>query len=220
MIKPKLVIFDMDGLMLDTEPLAIAGWKVVERELSVSIPNSLAKSVIGFNRELCKTHMLEALGQDFDFDRALTLIHEDVDRHFNEHGIPLKPGLIQLLDRLDELGIKKAVATSTSYDRAVHKLSMANIAHRFHSIIGGDMVEHSKPAPDIFLKAAQTCNTDPSDCIVLEDSNPGAEGAYRAGMRVIVVPDLVPPLEITRSRAYAVCDSLVDVCMLISTSSF
>ena len=211
MTKPKLVIFDMDGLMLDTEPLAIAGWKVAARELNVTIPDELAKSVIGFNRDLCKTHMLEALGHNFDYETALALIHKDVDRHFNEHGVPLKPGLIQLLDKLDELGIKKAVATSTAYNRAIHKLTLAGIAHRFYAIIGGDMVANSKPAPDIFLKAAQACNTAPDDCIVLEDSNPGAEGANRAGMRVIVVPDLVPPSDETRKHAYAICNSLHDV---------
>ena len=205
----------MDGLMLDTEPLAIAGWQVAAKELNVTISDELSRSVIGFNRDLCKTHMLEALGQDFDYETALTIIHKDVDRHFVEHGVPLKPGLLQLLDILDELGIKKAVATSTAYNRALHKLTLADIAHRFACIIGGDMVANSKPAPDIFLKAAEVCNTAPSDCIVLEDSNPGAMGAYNAGMRVIVVPDLVPPTEITRKNAYAICGSLHDVCAMV-----
>ena len=215
MIKPKLVIFDMDGLMIDTEPLAIAGWKVAARELNVTIPDELLMRVIGLNRDLCKVYILEALGKDFDFDAALAIIHQDVDHHFKNHGVPLKPGLIQLLDKLDEMGVKKAVATSTAYERANHKLKMANIAHRFNTIIGGDMVAHSKPAPDIFLKAAQACNTPPNDCLVLEDSNPGAEGAYRAGMRVIVVPDLVPPSDITQKQAFAICKSLYDVCNLI-----
>jgi len=208
MTKPKLIIFDMDGLMLNTEPLAIAGWQVAARKLNITIPEALTKSVIGFNRELCKAHMLKALGQDFPFEEALAIIFEDVNQHFEKHGIPLMPGIIQMLDKLEELGINKAVATSTSYDRAVFKLTKANIAHRFQVIIGGNMVKNSKPAPDIFLKAAQACNTAPSDCIVLEDSNPGAEGAYLAGMRVIVVPDLIPPTQATQARAYAIVKSL------------
>jgi len=219
MKKPKLIIFDMDGLMLDTEPLAIAGWKAAARELNITISDELAKSVIGFNRNLCKTHMLEALGHDFDFETALALLVKDVDRHIEEHGIPLKPRLIKLLDTLDKLGIKKAVATSTAYNRAIHKLGLANIAHRFQTIIGGDMVANSKPAPDIFLKAAETCNTAPVDCIVLEDSNPGATGAISAKMRVIVVPDLVPPTDTTRKQAYAICESLHDVCKMIKEMS-
>jgi len=207
---PKLVIFDMDGLMLDTETLAIAGWHAAACELNIAITDELLKSVIGLTRELCKTYMFETLGHEFDYDKALDIIHDNVDKHFNEHGVPLKPGLIQLLDKLEKMGIKKAVATSTAYDRAVYKLTLAGISHRFHTIIGGNMVANSKPAPDIFLKAAEICGTASADCIVLEDSNPGAEGAARAGMRVIVVPDLVPPSDITRKRAYAICDSLHD----------
>jgi len=215
MTNPKLMIFDMDGLMLDTEPLALSGWQVAARELNIIIPEELTRSVIGFNRDLCKIHMLKALGPNFDYETALTIIHKSVDKHFQEHGVPLRPGLLQLLDKLEELGINKVVATSTAYSRAMHKLKLANIAHRFQTIIGGDMVANSKPAPDIFLKAADACNTPPSDCIVLEDSNPGAEGAVRAGMRVIVVPDIVPPTSTTRKQAYAVVNSLHDVCEML-----
>ena len=217
MTRPKLVIFDMDGLMIDTEPLSIAGWKAAASELNLSIPDELLKSVIGFNRELCKVYMLEALGPDFEYDKALALLHKYVDQYFENHGVPIKPGLIQLLDKLDELGIKKAVATSSSNKRAALKLTTANLAHRFDAVIGGNMVAKSKPAPDIFLKAAEVLGIPPKDCIVLEDSNPGAEGAVRAGMRVIVVPDLVPPTDTTRSQAYAICDSLYDVCEILSS---
>jgi len=215
MKKPKLAIFDMDGLMLDTEPLALAGWQIAARELDVAIPEELARSVIGFNRDLSKATMLKALGQDFDFERAIVLLQESVDKRFEELGVPKKPGLLELFDKLDALGIKKAVATSTAYERARRKLTMAGIAHRFEVIIGGDMVARSKPAPDIFLKAAEACGIAPVDCIVLEDSNPGAEGGYMAGMRVIVVPDLVQPTDLTRERAFAVVDSLYDVCEML-----
>ena len=212
---PKLVIFDMDGLMIDTEPLAHAGWRVVAREFNITIPDELVHKVTGINRDLCREYMVEALGPDFDFDTALKLIQEDVNKHFKAYGVPLKPGIIQLLDTLDTLGIKRVVATSTAYERALHKLTLANTAHRFHAIIGGDMVAHSKPAPDIFLKAAETAGVQPQECIVLEDSNPGAKGAILAGMRVIVVPDLVPPSEETRKNAFAICNSLYDVCEMI-----
>ena len=212
MKKPKLVIFDMDGLMLDTEPLAIAGWEVAACELNITIPDELLIKMIGISRDLGKVYMLEALGPDFEYDTAHKIMRKEIDRHIEKHGISVKPGLIQLLDKLDELGIKKAVATGTTYKRALDKLELANIAHRFGTIIGGDMVANSKPAPDIFLKVAEICNIAPKDCIVLEDSNPGAEGAVRAGMSVIVVPDLVPPTDLTREQAYAICDSLHDVC--------
>jgi len=216
MMTPKLIIFDMDGLMIDTEPVAIAGWEAVARELNITIPHELLLSVIGINRVLCKVYMLEALGPDFDYDKALMLLHKNINQHFETHGVPQKPGITQLLDKLDELGIKKAVATSSSFERATYKLTKAGLIHRFDAIIGGNMVARSKPDPDIFLKAAKVVGISPSDCIVLEDSNPGAEGAVRAGMRVVVVPDLVPPTDVTRKQAYAVCNSLHDVYELVT----
>ena len=215
MKKPKLVIFDMDGLMLDTEPLVITGMKAAVRDLHITIPDELLKNIIGLNRDLRKIKMREALGQNFDYDMAESLCLKGIDEIFEKHGVPLKPGLLRLLDKLEQLGIRKAVATSTMYNRAKSKLTKANIAHRFEAIIGGDMVANSKPAPDIFLEAAGALNVPPADCIVLEDSNPGAEGACRAGMRVIVVPDLVPPSDTTRKQAFAICESLNDVYEII-----
>ena len=215
MKKPKLVIFDMDGLMLDTESLVITGMKAASRDLHITIPNELLKSVIGLNSGLRKTKMREALGQSFDYDMAESLCLKSIDEIFEKQGVPLKPGLLRLLDKLEQLEIRKAVATSTMYNRAIYKLTKANIAHRFEAIIGGDMVANSKPAPDIFLKAAGALNIPPADCIILEDSNPGAEGACRAGMRVIVVPDLVPPSDATRKQAFAICESLYDVCKIL-----
>ena len=212
---PQLLIFDMDGLMLDSETLAIQGWKHAATTLGIQIPDELFLNLIGLNNNLCRTIMLENLGPSFDFDTANALLHEYKDNYIRKHGVPLKPGLHHILDKLDEIGIKKCVATSTFYDRAVNKLSIANIAHRFEVIIGGDQVPHSKPAPDIFLKAAEKCEIAPKDCVVLEDSGPGTEAAYRAGMRVIVVPDLVVPSEATRKRAYAICENLFEACEII-----
>jgi len=215
--KPKLIIFDMDGLMLDTEPLAIQGWKTAASRLNIKIPEDIYPQVIGKTRELCKTIMLEQLGPSFDFETTLALAHNHIDKYFEIHGVPLKPGLLHILDNLDEIGIKKSVATSTASNRAIHKLTLANIAHRFEAIIGGDQVPHSKPAPDIFLKAAKASGTYPSDSIVLEDSNPGAQGGFSASMRVIVIPDLVPPTETTRKQAFAICDDLYQAWDLIKS---
>jgi len=216
MSKPQLIIFDMDGLMLDTESLAIQGWKAAATTLGISIPDELYPRLIGLNRQLCKTVMLEHIGQDFPFDTAHDLMNKNIDTHIQTHGITTKPGLSHLLDKLDHWGIKKCVATSTATHRAIQKLTKANIAHRFETIIGGEQVTHSKPAPDIFLKAASQCNALPKDCIVLEDSNPGAQGGHSAGMRVIVVPDLVQPNDATRKNAYAICKDLHEVSALLS----
>jgi len=208
MNKPELIVFDMDGLMIDTEPLAIRGWKIAAKKLNVAIPDDIYPHLIGLNRDLCKVVMHEWLGKDFPYEEALATLHASVDQYFEDYGVPIKPGLIQLLDNLDKLGIKKSVATSSATKRAVHKLTKVGIVHRFDAIIGGEQVTRSKPAPDIFLKAASVLNIEPKNAIVLEDSNPGAKGGYDAGMRVIVIPDLVPPSEITRTNAFAICEDL------------
>jgi len=208
----KLAIFDMDGLMIDSEPLAIQGWKEAARQQNIQIPDELYPKLIGLNRDLCKTVMQECLGHSFDFETALTILHSSVDNHIKIHGLSLKPGLTHILDKLDEVGIKKCVATSTVTDRAIYKLERANIVHRFDTIIGGDQVPHSKPAPDIFLKAAQICKTNPAQCVVLEDSNAGAKGGDLAGMHVIVVPDLDPPTKTTQDQVFAICNDLYQAC--------
>jgi len=211
----KLAIFDMDGLMLDTEPLSIRGWKIAESQLSLIIPDDLYPHLIGLNRDLCKTTMFARIGS-FDFETALKILNKSVDDYITENGVPLKPGIIHILDKLDEAGIKKAVATSTATARAMQKLTQAGIAHRFDAIIGGDQVPHSKPAPDIFLKAAKTCDIAPAHCIVLEDSNAGAQGGYSAGMRVIVVPDLDPTSDVTKKQAFAIVNDLFQAWDVIS----
>ena len=214
-MKPKLIIFDMDGLMLDTEPLAIAGWKQTATKLGIAIPEEIYPSLIGLSAKTAKTRMLEYMGPDFDFDTALAMLHGYIDNYIDTHGVPLKPGLLYILDKLEENNIRKCVATSTFHDRAVEKLKLAGIAHRFEAIIGGDQVTHSKPAPDIFLKAAGICNTSPAECIVLEDSAAGTQAAFSAGIPVIVIPDLIPPSKTTRDQAYAICENLITACDLI-----
>ena len=211
----QLVIFDMDGLMLDTEILALNGWKHVAPQLGVEISDELIYSLTGLSRKSCGQRMSEHFGPSFDFEAAIDLLHVYVDNYFAEHGVPLKPGLINILDKLEEMGIAKCVATSTAHKRAHDKLSMAGIAHRFEAIVGGDQVVESKPAPDIFLLAAKTCGVDPAHCIVLEDSANGTLAAHRAGIRVIVVPDLIPPSDETRARAYTVCKSLFEASDII-----
>jgi HAD superfamily hydrolase (TIGR01509 family) len=218
--KPELVIFDMDGTMLDTEVLSIKGWEVAVAE---QIPNFSRQifletfhKMIGTNYESCR-RIARELMPHFDFDKGYKVSYDYMDEYIKNYGVPVKPGLFALLDKLDEMKIKKCVATSTNKGRAAHKLELANLAHRFDVIVGGDEVAASKPAPDIFLKAANVCGVAPENCLVLEDSAAGAEGGFRAGMQVIVIPDLLQPSEETRKIANAVCKSLGEVAALIST---
>jgi len=212
----KLAIFDMDGLMLDTEPIALRGWKIAEKELDFAIPDELFTELIGLNRELCKATLFENIGP-FDFDGALKIIFKYVDDYLEENGAAIKPGLIYILDKLEKAGIKKCVATSTATTRAIGKLTQAGIVQRFDAIIGGDQVPYSKPAPDIFLKAAEACKTAPEHCVVFEDSNAGAMGGISAKMNVIIIPDLAKPTEFTQKHAFAICEDLFHAWEVVSS---
>ncbi|MCL1788258.1 MAG: HAD family phosphatase [Defluviitaleaceae bacterium] len=216
--KPELVIFDMDGTMLDTEMLSIKGWEAAVRQQVPDVPHELFlktfHSMIGTTYESCKK-ISQTLMPSFDFDKGHKASYAYMDDHIKKHGIPIKVGLFELLDRLEQLGIKKCVATSTIKERATHKLTLAGVAHRFDAIVGGDEVENSKPNPDIFLKAASICGVAPENCLVLEDSAAGTEGGYRAGMQVIVIPDLLPPTQAMRDMATAVCKDMHEVAALV-----
>jgi len=215
--KIKLAIFDMDGTMLDTEALAIKGWEAAMQAQKLSVSHeqftALLMGMTGVTYERGRMAMAEHL-PECDYDRGYIDVIAYVDNYFATKGVPTKPGLFELLDKLEQAGIKKCVATSTAKERATHKLTLANIAHRFEVIVGGDEIAVSKPAPDIFLKAAELCGVAPENCLVLEDSAAGVKAGYHAGMQVIAIPDILQPSEETMAMTRLVCKDLHKVASL------
>jgi HAD superfamily hydrolase (TIGR01509 family) len=215
-----LVIFDMDGTMLDTEPIYRQGWKNATAAQGITLPagefERIFDQIIGKNYTNCRRVLTTELPR-LDFEKGYKACVAHKDGYVQNHGVPIKPGLFELQDKLEALGIQKCVATSTSKERAMHKLGIANIAHRFDVIVGGDEVEHGKPFPDIFMKAAALCGVPAQkypDCLVLEDSAAGVEGGHRAGMTVALIPDMLPPTETMRRMANLVCKDLHEVAAL------
>jgi HAD superfamily hydrolase (TIGR01509 family) len=166
---------------------------------------------VGCTKTECKKRIRQYYGEIFDYDRAYAVRTNYVRSVTDKDGIKVKKCVESMLDVLDALGIKKCVATSTSRERATQKLADANLAHRFEIIIGGDDIVNGKPAPDIFLKAAASCNTPLQDCIIIEDTEAGILGANAANIRVIVVPDIAPLNEKIRARADFICTDLFEV---------
>jgi HAD superfamily hydrolase (TIGR01509 family) len=208
---PKLVIFDMDGTILDTEPAAASAIHKACETMGISLPQEIIHRCMGRNQAATAAILLEHFGADFDIARAFKLYLTYKAEINAKNGIPIKPGLHEILDKLDTLGIKKCVATSTDKAHAIEKLAHVNIAHRFDAIIGGDEVENGKPAPDIFLKAAAEMDIEPADCLVIEDTEAGILAATAAKIPVIAVPDIAPLSEQIRASAVAVCVDLFEV---------
>lgn len=215
-ILPELeaVIFDMDGLMLDTERVAQDAWRQVGTEWGYDLPDEVYLQVIGRTAEDTARHFKATFGADFPFwemyERKQQYLYAAV-----EAGIPTKPGLFELLTEIERLGLRKAVATSTARPIALKKLEKATLLPYFEAMVCGDEIVNGKPAPDIFLAAAGQLQFDPARCMVLEDSEAGVRGAHAAGMTPVMVPDLKPPTAELAALAAAVLPNLHAVVPLL-----
>lgn len=191
--RPVAVIFDMDGLILDTEPLAVRAWGAAAATLGLDFDLALAHSMIGRNFADCSALVRSHYAAPYPVDALLGRWHAAYDDIVEREGLMLKPGVHELLDWLEGCAIPRAVATSSRRDRARAKLAQTALLPRFHDIVGGDEVARGKPAPDIYVEAARRLGASAAGCLVLEDSEPGVRAALDAGMVPIMVPDLHPP---------------------------
>lgn len=185
------VIFDMDGLMFDTERLSSIFWKQAGEAFGTEIPEEFVDSFRGKNPAAIHEAFLNRYGADFDYEKYREWKTKLQYEYIRQKGVPLKKGLIELLDHLREQGIRMAVATSTDRRLAETMLESARVREYFDAFVFGDMVERSKPYPDIFLKAAQELQIPMQECLVLEDSIAGVEAGKAAGGYVIHIPDLI-----------------------------
>ncbi len=209
------VVFDMDGLMVDTESIYQLAFRQAAASLGYTLQDETLIDTTGRPLRDGYAIVQAALGPTFPMPAFLEIWPRLWHEHITAHGVPQKPGLIALLDLLDTHHIPKVVATSTEYDEAIFTLEKAGIADRFQQITSGDQVIHGKPAPDIFLRAAERLGVPPQQCLALEDSEAGVLAATAAGMVTIMVPEIAHPAPEVLARAYHVYPSLHEVNQLI-----
>ena len=205
----KSIIFDMDGVLFDTEKICYRVWLKLAEKFHIEDIDDLISNCRGVNLKDTIKYIDEHYGETgIECMKAFAHIKEDI---VEKEGLPVKKGVYELLKYLKENNYNVALASSTEREIVLKYLKKAEIDDYFNKIICGDMIEHGKPAPDIYLKACEELNKKPEECIAIEDSFNGVRSAYNPGTHVIMVPDMIQPTEEIKKMLYKKFDSLCDV---------
>jgi len=207
----KLVIFDMDGLMFDTEEVSYRCFKEATQLYGQLLTRDVFKEILGVNIARAKIVYEKHFGEDFPFGQMVEKKLEFAANYIRDNGVPIKPGLYELIDFLEKNGIKKIVATSSHRDVAANLIERAGLTDKIDNMICGDEVEKSKPDPEIFLKAAEKMQVKTEHALVLEDSLQGILAAHRARIKSIMIPDMVQADDKTKQLYFAEKEDLNEV---------
>lgn len=205
------IIFDMDGTLIDTEKYFRACWPKALAAFGYEMSDEQALSMRSLGRPFAPVHLKEMFGESIDYTQVREKRKELVEECIKENGIQLKPGVIELLQWLKENHIRVAIATATDMERTNRYLKMLGIHEYFDALISATMVKEGKPSPDIYLYACEQLGRKPEECIAVEDSPNGVLSAYRAGCKVVMVPDQTAPEEELKSKLFACVETLTDI---------
>lgn len=209
------VLFDMDGVILDTEKLYVRFWAEACQAFGFPMTHTQALGMRSLNPQAGQAYLCSLFGDGPDYQAIRSKRIERMDAYVAEYGIEAKPGICALLDFLHAEGIPCAVTTASPTDRIRDNLGRVGLFDRFDCICSAYQVPHGKPEPDIYLYGAQCLGLPPENCLALEDSYTGLLSAHRAGCMAVNVPDLDPPDQRILDIAHAVADSLTDVIGLV-----
>ena len=206
-------IFDMDGLMFDTEKVFQETWHELAKEREIELPEDFVQAITGTSGE----HMNRVLEHYYQVADGVVIREECMKRVGMklEKEVPKKAGIDELLMYLKEKGYRLAVASSSPQELIEHHLKKAGVSKYFDAVVSGTRLEHGKPAPDIFLLAAEKISCDPKECYVFEDSANGVKAGYAAGCVTVMVPDQIPPSEEIKALDIEICSSLGEAQKLI-----
>jgi HAD superfamily hydrolase (TIGR01509 family) len=214
----KAVVFDMDGLLVDTEVVVFRAMTRAAAGAGGQMPFETFKRMVGLQHAASDRIVREHFGDGFDLEAW----NAAVSAHFREElaaGIALKAGVLEILDHLDALGLPRAIATSSSLESVHASLGPHSLIDRFHALITRDVQTMGKPHPEPFLKAAEALDVDPAACLALEDSHNGVRAACAAGMMTVMVPDMLDPTEEMRTLCVRIASDLHEVRAMLGASA-
>ena len=204
----KAAVFDMDGLMFDTERVAILAWDYAGEKMGLGKTGYMVYKTLGMNVKMSGQVWVKEFGAQYNEEDLWMYTREFMHDFYSKNRVPVKKGLYVLLDYLKNHGYKLAVASSTSQHGVERNLKDAGVFDYFDAVICGDMVTKSKPEPEIYLKACEALGAEPAEALALEDSRNGLLSAHRAGMKVIMVPDLWEADEEIKGFLWNMCEDL------------
>lgn len=214
----KAVVFDMDGVIFDSERLYRKHWMITGKEYGIpeAEMEELCNHIAGATRQHNERLMKDHFGEDFDYGTFRAKTMDRMDAEIAKDGLDIKPGVKELFAYLKQNGYRIALATSTAKERASKNLERAGILDVFDAIVYGGVVPNGKPAPDIYLKACEDLGVQPKEAIGIEDSINGVKSSSAAGLYTIMVIDLIRPTDEIRPLADQIYDSLFDVIELLN----
>lgn len=215
----RTAVFDMDGLMFDTEAVFMKAWDYVGEKIGIGPAGFMVIETLGMNFEKTKQVWRQRFGGMCDEAQVIKLTHEFIEDYYAGNSVPVKKGLYNILQYLRSNGYKLAVASSSPQKDVLNHLEDAKVLQYFDVIVSGDMVERSKPEPDIYLEACRLLEAEPCHSYAFEDSECGLNAAIAAGCKTIMVPDLWQPDDSMRQRVEAVCADLDEVVNYIESRS-
>lgn len=205
------IVFDVDGVLFDTERLTQKTWRAVSAQMGWPQVGDRYLEFVGRNRTDILRQLLDIFGPEFPREQFMRTCSQLSQERMEREGVPLKPGVREVLALLGERGIPAALATSTGAERTARRMEMTGLGPCFQAIVTGDMITHSKPEPDIYLLACEKLGVAPSRTAAVEDSRSGILSAHRAGMLPVMVPDLLPPTAELEGLIWKTFDSLLEL---------
>ena len=213
------ILFDMDGLVLDSEILFTRFWREAANLLGYPMTVEQSYGMRSLGKALGQPYLESLFGPGIDYTTVREKRIELMSAYVAEHGIAPKSGIYELMDYLEAAGIPAAIASSSPLDAIEKHLSAANLLHRFQKVCSAHSIPNGKPAPDIYLLTASELGLKPEECLALEDSPTGILSGYRAGCLPVMIPDLDQPGEDTQKLLFAKADSLADVIDIIKAQN-